>query len=146
MSFSLFHFFLIWPQKYTNCEYTASISFVGVYISNLCTFAAYCIEKIIERKTMKVSIFEILMLLCFACSWPFSIVKALRTKVVIGKSPIFMSIIVLGYVFGILHKIFYHPDAVVFLYLFNLLIVSFDLFLYFKYIGQNRRDLLSEHK
>lgn len=123
-----------------------SISFVGVYISNLCTFAAYCIEKIIERKTMKVSIFEILMLLCFACSWPFSIVKALRTKVVIGKSPIFMSIIVLGYVFGILHKIFYHPDAVVFLYLFNLLIVSFDLFLYFKYIGQNRRDLLSEHK
>ena len=95
---------------------------------------------------MKVSIFEILMLLCFACSWPFSIVKALRTKVVIGKSPIFMSIIVLGYVFGILHKIFYHPDAVVFLYLLNLLIVSFDLLLYFKYIGQNRRDLLSEHK
>ena len=95
---------------------------------------------------MSVSVFEILMLLCFACSWPFSIVKALRTKVVIGKSPIFMSIIVLGYVFGILHKIFYHPDAVVFLYLFNLLIVSFDLFLYFKYIGQNRRDLLSEQE
>ena len=93
---------------------------------------------------MNVSIFEILMLLCFACSWPFSIVKALRTKVVIGKSPIFMSIIILGYVFGILHKIFYHPDAVVYLYLFNLLIVSFDLFLYFKYIGQNRRDLMSE--
>ncbi len=95
---------------------------------------------------MSVSIFEILMLLCFACSWPFSIVKALRTKVVIGKSPIFMSIIVLGYVFGILHKILYHPDAVVFLYLFNLLIVSFDLCLYFKYIGQNRRDLLSDQK
>ena len=28
---------------------------------------------------MNVSVFEILMLLCFACSWPFSIVKALRT-------------------------------------------------------------------
>lgn len=86
------------------------------------------------------------MLLCFACSWPFSIVKALRTKVVIGKSPVFMSIIVLGYVFGILHKVFYHPDVVVFLYLFNLLIVSFDLFLYCKYIGKNRRDLLSDQK
>ena len=95
---------------------------------------------------MNVSVFEIMMLLCFACSWPFSIVKALRTKVVIGKSPVFMSIIVLGYVFGILHKIFYHPDAVVYLYLFNLLIVSFDLFLYFKYIGQNRRDLLSSEQ
>ena len=117
-----------------------------VCICNLCTFAAFLIEWIIDHKTMNVSVFEILMLLCFACSWPFSIVKALRTKVVIGKSPIFMSIIVLGYVFGILHKIFYHPDAVVFLYLFNLLIVSFDLSLYFKYIGQNRRDLLSDQK
>lgn len=38
---------------------------------------------------MHVSIFEIVMLLCFAASWPFSIVKALRTKVVIGKSPVF---------------------------------------------------------
>lgn len=117
-----------------------------VCICNLCTFAAFLIEWIIDHKTMNVSVFEILMLLCFACSWPFSIVKSLRTKVVIGKSPVFMSIIVIGYVFGILHKIFYQPDAVVFLYLFNLLIVSFDLSLYFKYIGQNRRDLLSDQK
>ncbi|MBQ5993649.1 MAG: hypothetical protein IJL57_04890 [Bacteroidales bacterium] len=57
-----------------------------------------------------------------------------------------MSIIILGYVFGILHKVFYNYDWVVYLYLFNLLIVSFDLFLYFKYIGQNRRDLMSEKK
>jgi predicted tellurium resistance membrane protein TerC len=66
--------------------------------------------------------------------------------VVLGKSPLFMSIIILGYVFGILHKVFYNYDWVVYLYLFNLLIVSFDLFLYFKYIGQNRRDLMSEKK
>ena len=57
-----------------------------------------------------------------------------------------MTIIILGYVFGILHKVFYNYDWVVYLYLFNLLIVSFDLFLYFKYIGQNRRDLMSEKK
>lgn len=91
---------------------------------------------------MHVSIFEIIMLLCFAASWPFSIVRALRTKYVIGKSPVFMSIIIIGYFFGIIHKLVYCPgDWVVFLYLFNLLIVSFDLCLYFKYIGQNRRDL-----
>ncbi len=36
------------------------------------------------------SIWEILFLLCFAVSWPISIVRSLRTKVVIGKSPIFM--------------------------------------------------------
>lgn len=117
---------------------------IDKYLQINCIFAPSLIIVYISYKIMNVSIFEILMLLCFACSWPFSIVKALRTKVVIGKSPVFMSIIVLGYVFGILHKIFYHPDAVVFLYLFNLLIVSFDLSLYFKYIEQNRRDLHSE--
>ena len=92
---------------------------------------------------MSVSVFEILMLLCFACSWPVSIAKALTTKVVIGKSPVFMGIIIVGYMFGIIHKLLYNNDCVVYLYLFNLLIVSFDLFLYFKYIGQNRRDLKS---
>lgn len=93
---------------------------------------------------MHVSIFEIIMLLCFAASWPFSIIRALRSKVVVGKSPIFMIIIVIGYVFGIIHKLVYCPgDWVVFLYLFNMLIVSFDLFLYFKYIGQNRKDMVT---
>jgi len=111
-----------------------------------CIFALFYFISKNQYKTMNVSIFEILMLLCFACSWPFSIVKALRTKVVLGKSPVFMTIIILGYVFGILHKVFYNYDWVVYLYLFNLLIVSFDLFLYFKYIGQNRRDLMSEKK
>ncbi len=91
---------------------------------------------------MHVSIFEIIMLLCFAASWPFSIVRALRTKQVIGKSPVFMTIVITGYIFGIIHKIVYCPgDWVVYLYLLNLLIVLFDLALYFKYIGQNRRDL-----
>lgn len=91
---------------------------------------------------MHVSIFEIVMLLCFAASWPFSIVKALRTKVVIGKSPVFLTIIIIGYIFGIIHKIVYCPgDWVVFLYLLNLLVVSFDLFLYFLYIGRNRKAM-----
>ncbi len=91
---------------------------------------------------MHSSIWEILMLISFASSWPFSIVKSLRTKVVIGKSPLFMGIIIFGYVMGIVHKFVNAPgDPVVWLYLFNLLIVSFDLVLYFCYIGKNRRDL-----
>lgn len=93
---------------------------------------------------MHVSIFEIAMLLCFACSWPVSIVKSLKTKIVIGKSPIFMIIIIVGYVFGIIHKCLYNNDWVTWLYLFNLLIVSFDLILYYKYIGQNKREMLKQ--
>lgn len=57
-----------------------------------------------------------------------------------------MSIIILGYVFGIIHKILHSFDWVTYLYLFNLLIVAFDLMLYFKYIGQNKKDLAASAK
>ncbi len=90
---------------------------------------------------MNFSIWEILMLLSFACSWPFSIVKSLRTKIVIGKSPVFMGIIIFGYVMGIIHKVTHNFDWVTWLYAFNMLIVSFDLFLYFLYIGKNRKEM-----
>ncbi len=80
-------------------------------------------------------IFEIVMLLCFAASWPFSIIKALRTKVVAGKSPLFMSLIEIGYVSGILYKLTLPqgPDWRVCLYVLNLVIVGTDLFLYYLY-------------
>lgn len=87
------------------------------------------------------SIFEILMLLCFACSWPVSIIKTLKTKFVLGKSPLFMTIILVGYVFGIVHKILYNYDAVTFLYIFNFMIVSIDLSLYFIYIEKNKAEI-----
>ena len=87
------------------------------------------------------SIWEVLFLCCFAISWPVSIAKSLRTKIVIGKSPLFMSLIVLGYIFGIIHKLLYSNDIVIWLYLFNALLVSFDLLMYFIYIGRNREQL-----
>ncbi|MDD4142218.1 MAG: hypothetical protein PHR20_05445 [Bacteroidales bacterium] len=92
-----------------------------------------------------ISIFEILMLACFACSWPVSIVKALRTKIVIGKSPIFMILIIIGYVFGIIHKLLNNCDVVIWLWAFNGLLVSFDLILYFCYIGKNKRDMANNN-
>ena len=87
------------------------------------------------------SIWEVLFLLCFAVSWPISIAKALRTKIVIGKSPIFMGLIILGYIFGIIHKVTHNPDIVTYLYIFNALLVGTDLVLYFCYIGRNRRAM-----
>lgn len=89
------------------------------------------------------SIWEVLFLLCFAVSWPISIAKSLRTKVVIGKSPIFMGLIILGYIFGIVHKLLYNPDIVTWLYVFNATLVAIDLALYFTYVGRNRRELLN---
>ena len=80
------------------------------------------------------SIWEVLFLLCFAVSWPVSIAKSLRTKMVIGKSPFFMSLVILGYIFGIIHKALYSHDIVIWLYVFNATLVATDLTLYFVYI------------
>ena len=79
--------------------------------------------------------FEALMLLCFAASWPFSIAKAIRTKVVAGKSPMFMGVIEAGYLAGICYKLTGTCDAVIWLYVLNLLIVGADMALYFRYRG-----------
>ena len=80
------------------------------------------------------SIFEVIMLVCFGLSWPISIAKALRTKKVEGKSPVFMVAICIGYLSGILHKVLYAPDWVVALYAINLLMVATDLYLYYHYL------------
>jgi len=80
------------------------------------------------------SIFEAAMLFCFGISWPVSIIKSLRTKVVTGKSPLFMAILCLGYANGIIHKIIYSRDWITLLYALNLSMVAFDLWLYYRYL------------
>lgn len=79
------------------------------------------------------SFLEIGMLICFGISWPISIIKSLKTRKVTGKSPLFMGIVALGYISGTLHKIFFAFDAVIFLYIFNFLMVSTDLVLYYRF-------------
>ena len=81
------------------------------------------------------AIFEALMLLAFAASWPFSIAKTLRTRTIAGKSPLFVGIIEAGYVFGILFKLTSPggADWRIYLYILNLLIIGFDLALYWRY-------------
>ena len=83
------------------------------------------------------SFFEATMLICFGVSWPVSIAKALRTKVVAGKSPLFMAIVCLGYLSGVIHKALYSFDWIIALYALNFVLVAFDLSLYFVY---SRRD------
>lgn len=73
------------------------------------------------------------MLICFGAAWPFSIYKSLKTKDVRGKSLAFMIIVFAGYVSGIMHKIFYNYDAVIWLYMFNGLMVVVDISLYIRY-------------
>lgn len=76
--------------------------------------------------------FEIGMLICFGFAWPVSIYKSIVTKRTEGKSELFMYIIMLGYVFGMLHKIAYDFNFVIYLYALNLLMVFTDLMLFYK--------------
>jgi len=78
------------------------------------------------------SIFEIIMLLCFGAAWPFSIYKSYKSRSVEGKSLLFLLVIFIGYGSGILHKIFFYYDKVIFLYLLNMVMVGTDILLYFR--------------
>ena len=80
----------------------------------------------IQLKSM--SIFEAGMLICFGASWPFAVLKTYRTKAVKGKSRLFLSLIIIGYLFGIINKIINSMDVVFWLYVINLLLVSTDFF------------------
>ena len=79
------------------------------------------------------SVLETIMLVCFGCSWPFAIARTVRTKTVKGKSIVFMMLILLGYIAGIISKLIYHYDHVIWLYLANGLMVFTEIWLYFKY-------------
>ena len=84
------------------------------------------------------SVFEIVMLLCFGAAWPVSIYKSWTSRTNGGKSVIFLYIVLLGYAAGVLHKIYFSPDNVILLYIFNGLMVSADIMIYYrnKYIIQ----------
>ena len=81
----------------------------------------------------EMSWFEIGMLACFGVSWPFSIRKMLIARSSEGKSFIFLYLLLIGYLCGILNKIMYHCDVVVFLYALNFLMVLVDTLLCYRY-------------
>jgi hypothetical protein len=86
------------------------------------------------------SIFEIVMLLCFGAAWPVSIYKSYKSKKTEGKSVMFLFIIFIGYISGILHKLLYSYDKVIILYIFNSILVSIDIALFY-----NNKKALSNH-
>ena len=80
-------------------------------------------------------LFEIIMLLCFGAAWPFSIVKSAKSRTTANKSPVFLAVLLLGYIAGIINKLVNTPDYVIFFYALNFCMVSVDLGLYIR----NRR-------
>lgn len=73
------------------------------------------------------------MLICFGASWPFAIARTLKTKDVKGLSITFYCIIIAGYIGGIIHKLLYNMDFVIYLYALNAGMVIFQIVLVFYY-------------
>lgn len=88
------------------------------------------------------SIFEITMLLCFAAGWPFSIYKSYVSRVNGGKSLPFLVIVFVGYIAGIMHKVIYNFDGVIYLYILNGAMVFIDIMLYCRNAKLNKASLL----
>ena len=84
---------------------------------------------------------EIVMVVCLGASWPFNIVKAYKARTAKGTSLLFMGLIGLGYVAGILCKVFQWIDKgglswlayVAFgFYIINLFMIVTGIVIYFR--------------
>ena len=92
-------------------------------------------------------VFEVLMLLCFGASWPFNISKSLKSRTAKGKSIGFELCIITGYLCGLAGKfIAGNITYVVFVYILDILMVSFDLILTLRNRVYDRRAEKKEAK
>lgn len=87
-------------------------------------------------------VLEATMLLCFGASWPISLVKNIKAKTAKTMSLQFILLIITGYLAGITAKLVSHRiNYVLVVYLFNLIVVSINLGVYFV---NRKKDLALE--
>ena len=77
-------------------------------------------------------ILEIIMIVCFGCSWPMNLMKSYKARTTKGKSLAFLILICIGYVSGIASKIIGGSFKwyVMFFYVLNLCMVMMDVAMY----------------
>lgn len=82
------------------------------------------------------TVLESVMLVCFGCSWPMSLVTNIRARSAKGMNLWFYVLITTGYVAGIAAKLISsNITYVLIIYLVNLIFVSSNILVYFR----NRR-------
>lgn len=77
---------------------------------------------------------EIFMVVSFGASWPLNVAKSYKARTTKGKSLWFLILIFFGYICGIASKLTAESYKwyVLFFYILNILMVSADLFLYWR--------------
>lgn len=89
-------------------------------------------------------ILEVMMVLSFGAAWPVSILKSYKARTTKGKSPFFLSIIIFGYICGISSKfIAGNTNYVLIFYIINLIMVSIDLFIYFRNLKIDKESTIT---
>lgn len=79
---------------------------------------------------------ESIMLICFGMSWPVNVYRNFRARTARGMSPMFILLIITGYIAGIAAKILSgNTGLILAVYLINLIMVLLNLAVYFR----NRR-------
>ena len=95
---------------------------------------------------MIAKVLEAIMIVLFGISWPFNLIKSIRSKTTKGKSLLFLILIDIGYVVGIVSKFFsetfvWATDWWIFVvYIINFTLVTADLIVYF--INKSRENKL----
>ena len=85
---------------------------------------------------MVAKVLEAIMIILFGISWPFNLLKSIRSKTTKGKSLLFLVLIDLGYIAGLTSKFFsesfvWSTDWWIFVvYAINFTLVSADLIVY----------------
>ena len=88
------------------------------------------------------------MIVLFGISWPFNLMKSIRSKTTKGKSLLFIILIDIGYIFGLTSKFLsetfvWATDWWIFaIYTTNFLLVSADLVVYF--INRSRENKMEQ--
>ena len=92
---------------------------------------------------------ETLMIVSFGASWPMNVIRSFKARTAKGKSLSFLLLILFGYIAGIISKCinpvymsqFAEKWYVLFFYCLNAIMVTTDLFLYFR---NKKLDKLAE--
>ena len=85
-----------------------------------------------------------IMLLCFGASWPSAIIKTIRVKNPTGKSFLFMTLVILGYISGIIGHLTRNGCAsftqwVFWVYVLDVLMVGTDYVLSLYYHNKRKK-------
>ncbi len=83
---------------------------------------------------------EMVMLVCFGCSWPMNLVKNYRCRSAKGMSLPFILLLIAGYIAGISAKLITHNiNFVLTAYAINLLMVGMNFLVYFRNRALDRK-------